>query len=217
VLAFTALLLTTIPGAWAFDTDVMRAQHKLQTLGYNTGGADGLLGPQTRHAIKVFQEKNNLQATGTLDAPTLAALGLAPPPTESEATLPVLPPPPTPWRPVLTYLRYADSQPARVVSYVTERFRQNLAPPEWIAQMMEHRTGTPPLRLSWKIEQIDMHDTDEPPRATVYVRSTLRIDDATITRREIFALVREGKADWLIDMWQGEVLPASQTAPKPDS
>ena len=217
VLVLTALLLNTAPGAWAFDTRVMQVQRKLQTLGYNTGGADGLLGPSTRQAIKTFQKKNNLKVTGTLDAPTLTALGLTPPPEESAAATPVLPPPSTPWRPVLTYLRYADSQPARLVPYVTERFRQNLSPRQWIAHMMEQRTGSQPLRLSWQIEHIETDDTGETPRAMVYVRSTLRVNNTEITRREIFSLVREGKTDWLIDTWQGDTLSEPQTTPKTDS
>lgn len=217
MLMLTALLLTAALDAWAFDTRVMQAQRKLQALGYNTGGADGLLGPSTRQALRVFQKKNDLKTTGTLDAPTLAALELTPPPEESAAAAPVLPPPSTPWRSVLTYLRYADAQPARLVPYITERFRQNLAPREWIAHMIEQRTGSQPRRLSWQIEHIETDDTGELPHAMVYVRSTLRVNNTEITRREIFSLVREGKTDWLIDTWQGNALPEPQTTPKTDS
>ena len=218
MLVLTAFLLHTAPGAWAFDTNVMQAQRKLQMLGYQTGGADGLMGPSTRRAIKTFQKKSNLKVTGQLDAPTLAALGLAPPPEKSAAATPVLPPPSTPWRPVLTYLRYADSQPARLIPYVTKRFRQNLTPRKWIAHIMQQHADSPqPLRLSWQIEHIETDDTGETKRAMVYVRSRLRVKDTEINRREMFSVVREGKTDWRIDTWQGDVLPKPQKAPKTDS
>jgi len=52
----------------------VRAQKRLQTLGYDVGTADGMIGPKTRAALGSYQEKNGLQITQTLDDSTLAAL-----------------------------------------------------------------------------------------------------------------------------------------------
>ncbi len=46
--------------------------------GHNPGSIDGIMGPQTRAAIKAFQGANGLKQTGRLDAQTaekLAASG----------------------------------------------------------------------------------------------------------------------------------------------
>jgi len=55
---------------------VMSAQERLNRLGYSAGPADGVLGPQTRDAIADFQNDNGLSATGSLNTPTVRALGL---------------------------------------------------------------------------------------------------------------------------------------------
>ena len=47
------------------------------------GKIDGVLGPQTKQALKEFQEKNGLQQTGSLDRRTLTALNGAAPSTGS--------------------------------------------------------------------------------------------------------------------------------------
>lgn len=52
-------------------------QRALAALGYDPGPADGVAGPRTRQAIAAFQRDRGLQATGVLDAATLAALRLA--------------------------------------------------------------------------------------------------------------------------------------------
>jgi peptidoglycan hydrolase-like protein with peptidoglycan-binding domain len=43
---------------------VTRAQNLLNKLGYDAGMADGLMGAQTRDAIKSFERKNGLEETG---------------------------------------------------------------------------------------------------------------------------------------------------------
>jgi hypothetical protein len=57
-------------------TQVKEAQQALKTNGYDPGPVDGIMGPQTREAIKNFQNAKGLQATGTLDSHTAQSLGL---------------------------------------------------------------------------------------------------------------------------------------------
>lgn len=57
------------------NEDVRRAQACLNTLGYNCGTADGLMGPATQGCIRAFQEASGLGATGQLDAATRRAIG----------------------------------------------------------------------------------------------------------------------------------------------
>jgi peptidoglycan hydrolase-like protein with peptidoglycan-binding domain len=45
-------------------------------VGYNPGTLDGTLGPQTRDALRWFQNTKGLRSTGDLDEPTLNALGI---------------------------------------------------------------------------------------------------------------------------------------------
>jgi hypothetical protein len=53
---------------------VRQIQEQLKTQGLYKGRVDGMMGPETKQAIQQFQQQNNLQATGTLDQQTLAAL-----------------------------------------------------------------------------------------------------------------------------------------------
>lgn len=46
----------------------------LNTLGYNVGNIDGVIGNNTKAALKRFQQDNNLSATGEVDDNTSAAL-----------------------------------------------------------------------------------------------------------------------------------------------
>jgi peptidoglycan hydrolase-like protein with peptidoglycan-binding domain len=57
------------------SSDVRDAQQALQSKGFDVGSIDGQMGPKTEAAIKQFQQKNSLDASGQLDAQTLAALG----------------------------------------------------------------------------------------------------------------------------------------------
>ena len=56
--------------------DVRAIQVKLNELGYDTGGTDGIFGSKTQSAVKAFQKANKLTADGIVGDKTLAALGL---------------------------------------------------------------------------------------------------------------------------------------------
>ena len=43
---------------------MVNVQVSLQRLGYNPGGADGVMGPATARAIKAYQKSNGLLETG---------------------------------------------------------------------------------------------------------------------------------------------------------
>ncbi|OFZ73770.1 MAG: hypothetical protein A2W04_00655 [Betaproteobacteria bacterium RBG_16_64_9] len=55
---------------------VREAQQALKDKGHDPGPIDGMWGPQTQQAVKEFQEKEKLQASGRLDQRTLSALGI---------------------------------------------------------------------------------------------------------------------------------------------
>lgn len=58
----------------AASPQVKQAQQELQSAGLYNGKVDGIDGPETRQAVKSFQQKNNLPQTGKLDQQTMAAL-----------------------------------------------------------------------------------------------------------------------------------------------
>jgi peptidoglycan hydrolase-like protein with peptidoglycan-binding domain len=55
---------------------VMEIQTKLKQENVYNGKADGRWGPESEQALKQFQQKNNLPATGQLDEETMAQLGI---------------------------------------------------------------------------------------------------------------------------------------------
>lgn len=55
---------------------VKQVQEKLSAAGHEVQ-PDGIMGPKTQAALKEFQEKQGLQASGQLDQQTLAALGVS--------------------------------------------------------------------------------------------------------------------------------------------
>lgn len=55
---------------------VQGAQARLNQLNFPSGPIDGVLGPVTTQAIRMFQAAKSLAETGELDAPTQAALVL---------------------------------------------------------------------------------------------------------------------------------------------
>lgn len=63
--------------ARASQQDVRQAQQALKEQGQDPGPIDGIMGPQTRRALREFQEKQGLEQTGTLDAETRRALNIA--------------------------------------------------------------------------------------------------------------------------------------------
>ena len=60
--------------------NVFEAQLALARLGISSGSLDGHIGPQTRAALRAFQQKEHLAGTGELDAVTKERLLLAAPP-----------------------------------------------------------------------------------------------------------------------------------------
>lgn len=53
---------------------VSEAQSLLVDKGYSPGDVDGIMGPNTRAALRAFQEQNEIAITGTIDAETWQAL-----------------------------------------------------------------------------------------------------------------------------------------------
>jgi phage tail tape-measure protein len=58
------------------DGTVRNAQAALNQQGYSVGSVDGQWGPNTQSAVRQFQADRGLTQSGTLDAATLAALGV---------------------------------------------------------------------------------------------------------------------------------------------
>jgi hypothetical protein len=59
------------------DQVIANVQANLQQQGYYTGEVDGLLGPLTQEALVNYQNSNGLAPTGSIDEPTLDALGMS--------------------------------------------------------------------------------------------------------------------------------------------
>jgi peptidoglycan hydrolase-like protein with peptidoglycan-binding domain len=55
-------------------TSVRSAQQALKDAGYYQGTIDGIAGPETREAVRKYQEAQGLETTGTLDRNTMAKL-----------------------------------------------------------------------------------------------------------------------------------------------
>jgi hypothetical protein len=74
----------------ASNEDVRSAQQALRERGLDPGPIDGVMGPRTSAAIRDFQQQENLNVTGQLDAETRAKLiasdGGAPAPSASPST-----------------------------------------------------------------------------------------------------------------------------------
>jgi peptidoglycan hydrolase-like protein with peptidoglycan-binding domain len=60
----------------AGQQDVRQAQQALKNQGHDPGPIDGVMGPQTRQALREFQSSNGLQQTGMLDAQTKQKLNI---------------------------------------------------------------------------------------------------------------------------------------------
>ena len=55
---------------------VRKAQEALKDKGYYQGSINGVLGPNTREALRRYQEKENLNADGSLTRETADRLGI---------------------------------------------------------------------------------------------------------------------------------------------
>ena len=58
--------------------DIKKVQESLRDKGYYHGACRWLLGPQTREAIRQYQQSENLPVTGRLDGETAGKLGVGP-------------------------------------------------------------------------------------------------------------------------------------------
>lgn len=58
------------------EQDIKKAQEALKGKGHDPGSIDGIIGAQTRQAIRAFQNANGLKETGRLDAETAKKLGI---------------------------------------------------------------------------------------------------------------------------------------------
>ena len=58
--------------------DIKKVQESLRDKGYYHAHVDGVLGPQTREAIRQYQQSENLPVTGRLDGETAGKLGVGP-------------------------------------------------------------------------------------------------------------------------------------------
>ena len=84
-------------------------------------------------------------------------------------------PPPsgtTPLRPVLDYLRYYESQPARVLPHITEHFRSGMEPRLWVDQTRALLAAQGYTRLAWTVHHLELTNTG----ALVHVTTRARID-----------------------------------------
>src|SRR5207249_5948911 len=72
LLALTATQIATQSGDRA---EVERVQNTLKQMGHDPGPIDGVMGAHTRDALRAYQKKNGLDATGRLDDATLAKPG----------------------------------------------------------------------------------------------------------------------------------------------
>jgi peptidoglycan hydrolase-like protein with peptidoglycan-binding domain len=58
------------------SNQIRQVQQALGQKGFKAGRADGKLGPETKQALKSFQQSQGLQVTGQLDQQTMAKLGI---------------------------------------------------------------------------------------------------------------------------------------------
>ncbi len=196
------------------DPQLQQAQEQLQELGFDPGETNGIMGQRTRDALKEFQREHNLTETGTLDMPTLQALGLdmpsAQPPgsNEEESRGPKLSPSLALARIVIDYLRFYESQPARLLPHVTDHFRGGSSPQEWVDYTLSTIETHSYTRLSWEVQHVEV---DDDTHATVQVRSHVRVDGQESAQQEIFSLGRSGTEDpWKIDAWESHEVEESK-------
>jgi hypothetical protein len=135
----------------------------------------------------------------TWGAPKAAVQPTPPPEQEDLEPLPA-PRGTAPLRPVLDYLRYYESQPARVLPYITEHFRSGMEPRLWVDQTRALLAAQGYTRLAWIVHHLETTDTE----ATVHVTTRARIDGQELLQQEIFSLIYTPEGEWLIDDWRLE-------------
>ncbi len=64
--------------AVSHSQDITKVQESLRDKGFYHAHVDGVLGPQTREAVRQYQKSENLPVTGRLDAETAGKLGVGP-------------------------------------------------------------------------------------------------------------------------------------------
>jgi rare lipoprotein A len=60
------------------EDQIKQAQEALKTEGFHPGAVDGVVGRRTREALRAYQTREGLPATGVLDEPTLSRLAPRP-------------------------------------------------------------------------------------------------------------------------------------------
>jgi peptidoglycan hydrolase-like protein with peptidoglycan-binding domain len=79
--------------AGAKGEQVKAAQQALKDKGHDPGAIDGVMGPKTQAAVRNFQSKEGLKASGRLDTETMAKLGVAKGASAAPSTAPSASPP----------------------------------------------------------------------------------------------------------------------------
>jgi peptidoglycan hydrolase-like protein with peptidoglycan-binding domain len=121
--------------AVSVDARIMRVQEALTRVGYPVA-ADGIVGPQTRGALRAFQLKAGLEPTGEADDATLKALDIQPEQTSADAAA----------RPTLTVKPQAISDEAvGDVNQDSLGFRPYV---EALVRFMRARETKPPLAIA---------------------------------------------------------------------
>jgi hypothetical protein len=64
-----------MPGSGG-QQEIQKAQEALKNQGHDPGPIDGVMGPQTRQALRAFQNSNGLKQTGMLDSETKQKLNI---------------------------------------------------------------------------------------------------------------------------------------------
>jgi len=72
----TAFRQDNMNGTQQSSSVIRTVQRDLQQKGFYSGAVNGVMGPQTREAIRKFQRTQNLNDTGRLDQQTLSRLGV---------------------------------------------------------------------------------------------------------------------------------------------
>jgi Putative peptidoglycan binding domain len=212
VLLVLLLLGSCASQSSAVDVELQQAQQQLSHLGYDAGEADGVYGPRTRQALEAFQHMQGLPATGILDEATRQGLESA------VASTAIASPPPevlsrSPLHVVVDYLRFHESQPGRVLQFVTEHFLNGMPPQVWVEQTIQTRLTRALTYVAWKVQGVETVNE----QATVRVHTWVRVHGQEQARAEIFTLVRTLEGEWLVDAWQLEALRQEEPRPQAGS